>query len=126
LLEPEPGARFADDVRFKWYWYRRLGANEKFALRLESIGSPDQFEWWVTEEGLVNSGGDIYPMAAQTIVSGGASYPVPDGYRFEINAGVGPIPPGSALWSITVVGETPERKWQISERSEERPIFKVP
>jgi hypothetical protein len=116
LLEPESGARFANAVRFKWYWYRRL----------ESMVSPEPFEWWVTEEGLLNSGGAIHPMAAQTIVSGGVAYPVPDGYRFEINGGLGPIPPGQALWSIMVVGETPERKWQISERSEERLIVKVP
>ena len=126
LLEPESGARFADRVRFKWYWYRRLGDNEKFAVRLASSTGTEPFEWWVTEGGLVNSGGAIQPVAGQTLVSGGEVYQVPDGYRFEINAGLDPIPPGAARWSITVVGETPARKWQISHRSEERPIEKVP
>jgi len=126
LLEPESGARFTGKVRFKWYWYRRLGDNEKFSVRLASSTGPEPFEWWVTEEGLVNSGGAIYPMAAQTLVSGGEVVQVPDGYRFEINGGLDPIPLGTARWSITVVGETPARKWQISHRSEERLIHKVP
>jgi hypothetical protein len=126
LLEPESGARFAGKVRFKWYWFRRLGENEKFSVRLASFVNSEQFEWWVTEEGLLDSGGAIQPIPAQTLVSAGKAVQVPDGYRFEINSGVGPIPVGPASWSITVVGETPARKWQISQRSEQRLIYKVP
>jgi hypothetical protein len=126
LLEPESGARFPDRVRFKWFWHRRLGENEKFAVRLASVDGPEQFAWWVTEGGLIDSGGAIHPMGAQTIVSGGAVVHVQGGYRFEINGGLRPIPLGAALWSVAVVGETPRAKWQISEWSEERSIYRVP
>jgi hypothetical protein len=126
LFEPENGARFPDKVRFKWIWNRRLGEDEKFALRLASIAGPEVFEWWVSEGGLLDGGGAIHPMPAQTIVSEGKVYQVGDSFRFEINAGVRPLPPGAALWSVAVVGERPEKKWQISQRSEERLIYKVP
>jgi hypothetical protein len=65
-------------------------------------------------------------MPAQTLVSGGTAVQVPDGYRFEINAGLGPMPLGMARWSITIVSETPTRKSKVSQRSEERLIEKVP
>jgi hypothetical protein len=126
LIEPESGARFAGRVRFKWYWHRRLGDYEKFSLRLASTTSTDQFEWWLTEEELLAGGGAIHPMPAQTLVIEGTAYQVSEGYRFEVNAGVGPISLGTARWSIAVVGETSSRKWQISQRSEERLIERVP
>jgi hypothetical protein len=126
LLEPESGARFPDRVRLKWVWYRRLGENEKFSIHVASNEGPEQFDWWVTEEGLVDSGGAIYPVRDKLIISGGIVYQVKDAYRFEINSGLGPLPPGAALWRVAVVGETPSEKWQISQWSEERLIFRVP
>jgi len=102
------------------------GRKLKFSIHLRSSNGPEQFDWWVTEDGLVDSGGAIFPVEGQLIVSGGTVYRVENGYRFEVNSGLGPIPPGEASWRVSVVGEMSSKKWQISHWSEERLIVRVP
>jgi len=126
LLEPESGARFLNKVRLKWSWYRRLGENEKFSIHLRSTNGPEQLDWRVTEDGLIDSGGTIHPLQGQLIVSGGTEYWVENRCRFEVNSGLGAIPPGEAFWRVAVVGEMSSEKWQISHSSEERLIVRTP
>lgn len=111
LVEPESGAGFPHEVRLKWTWHRGLENYEKFAVRWEPIGGPDMGEWWVDEIGIIGGGGAIQP--------------VEGGYRFEVNFGLGSYLDGEAHWSVAVFGEkSPEEKWQISEWSERRQIFR--
>jgi len=110
LLEPESGATFRREVRLKWTWGRRLGDQEKFSIRWEPVSGQGAGEWWVSEGGILAGGGAIHPLE--------------DGYRFEANVGLDPYPVGEAFWSVAVFGETTSEKWQISQWSERRQIFK--
>jgi hypothetical protein len=110
LFEPESGANFRREVRLKWTWHRRLEDQEKFAVRWEPVSGQGAGEWWVSEGGIIAGGGAIHPLE--------------DGYRFEVNVGLDPYPVGEAFWSVAVFGETTSEKWQISQWSERRQIFK--
>jgi hypothetical protein len=110
LFEPESGAGFSKEVRLKWTWYRRLEDDEKFAVRWSPTSGQVVGDWWVSEVGIIGGGGAIYA--------------VEGGYRFEVNMGLGPYPGGEAYWSVAVFGETLTEKWQISQWSEGRQIFR--
>jgi hypothetical protein len=110
LLEPESGASFPKQVRLKWTWDRRLGENEKFAIRWEPVSGQSAGDWWVSEGGILAGGGAIHQLE--------------NGYRFEVSFGLDPYPVGEAYWSVAVFGETTSEKWQISQWSERRQIFK--
>ena len=111
LLEPESGAYFSQEVRLKWLWPRRLADNEKFAVRWESVFGDPVGDWWVDEIGIIGGGGAIHK--------------VDDGYRFEVNFGLGPYPGGEAYWSVAVfVEKSEDEKWQVSQWSERRQIYR--
>jgi len=110
LLEPESGASFPKQVRLKWTWPRRLEEQEKFAIRWEPVSGQGAGDWWVSEGGILAGGGAIQPDEG--------------GYRFEVSFGLDPYPWGEAYWSVAVFGETTSDKWQISQWSERRQIFK--
>jgi len=110
LFEPESGAGFSKEVRLKWTWYRQLEDDEKFAVRWAPTSGQEVGDWWVSEVGIIGGGGAIYA--------------VEGGYLFEVNMGLGPYPGGEAYWSVAVFGETLTEKWQISQWSEGRQIFR--
>lgn len=110
LLEPESGATFAQEVRLKWGWGRRLQSVEKFAVRWEPTSGQEVDDWWVNEEGLLGGGGAIIPIEGR-------------GFVFEVNFGLALYPSGEAYWSVAIFGETETDKWQISEWSEKRLIY---
>ncbi len=112
LFEPESGASFPNEVRLKWTWSRRLEDDEKFAVRWELVEGQVVGDWWVNEAGIVGGGGAIYP--------------VEGGHLFEVNFGLYEYPGGEAYWSVAVFGETLTEKWQISEWSERRHVFRRP
>jgi len=87
-----------------------LADQEKFAVRWEPVSGQGAGEWWVSEGGIIAGGGAIHPLE--------------DGHRFEANVGLDPYPVGEAFWSVAVFGETTSEKWQISQWSERRQIFK--
>ena len=108
LLEPESGAAFADGVRFKILWYRELAESERFAILLASVDGPDVFEWRPSMQDIFSGGGKVDPVA--------------DGFRFEINGGMGSLPRGQALWKVAVFDDGGEGMTQVAPWSEERPI----
>jgi hypothetical protein len=108
LLEPESGAAFADQVRFKILWHRELVESERFAILLASIEGPDVFEWRPSARDILSGGGKVVPVA--------------DGVRFEINGGMGNLPLGAARWKVAVFDDGAEGMTQVSPWSEERPI----
>lgn len=110
LFEPESGAGFSKEVRLKWIWHRRLEDFEKFAVQWKPVSGQDTGDWWVSEVGIFGGGGAIYP--------------VEGGHLFEVNFGLGPYPGGEAYWRVAVFGETLSEKWQISQWSEKRQIFR--
>lgn len=112
LVEPESGACFADKVRLKFTWYRRLEEGESISIYVRSARLPAEFYWQVNE--------------ADAVYGGGAVHPVQGGYRFEVNSSLGLVPEGEAYWSVAIVGDATSPEGQVSPRSEERQIYVVP
>jgi hypothetical protein len=110
LIEPESGAAFPDQVRFKFSWVRMPATSERFSIYLESVDDPATFEWRPKVQDILGGGGDIYPIA--------------EGYRFEVNGGIGTLPPGKALWRVAVFSEDAGEMTQITSWSEERSIIR--
>lgn len=110
LLEPESGAAFPDRVRFKFSWVRMPAENERFSIHLASVDDPVTSEWRPTVQDIIGGGGDVYSIA--------------DGYRFEVNGGLGALPPGRALWRVAVFFDDAGAMTQITPWSEERPILR--
>jgi hypothetical protein len=110
LIEPESDAAFTDRVRFKFSWVRELAANERFAIHLKSVDDPAVFEWRPNAQDIVSGGGNIIQEA--------------NGYRFEVNGGIGALPPGQAHWKVAVFSDDAEAASQIAPWSEDRPIVR--
>jgi hypothetical protein len=110
LVEPEGGAAFVDSVRFKFFWVRELAEGERFSIRLESVDDPAIFEW--------------RPNAQEIIAGGGSIYPIEGGYLYEVNGGMGSLPPGEAFWKVAVLLDDAGGAEQITPWSEERPIVR--
>ena len=109
LIEPPPGAGFKDKVRFKFTWFRRLRADERVSIYVRSADGSASFDWWVSE--------------ADLLAGGGAIYAQDDGFVYEVNSGIGPLPPGEAAWRVAIYLDTPSAKRQISPWSPERRII---
>jgi hypothetical protein len=61
----------------------------------------------------------------QDILGGGGNvYPLADGYRFEVNGGIGALKPGKALWKVAVFLDDAGNMRQMTPWSEERPILR--
>jgi hypothetical protein len=97
-------------VRWKFSWVRELAEGERFSIRLESVDGPAVFEWRPNAQEILAGGGNIYPIAG--------------GYRFEVNGGMGSLPPGQAFWKVTVLSDAAGEPEQIAPWSEERPIVR--
>jgi hypothetical protein len=110
LIEPESGAAFTDRVRFKFSWVRVPAETERFSIHLESVDDPAMAEWRPTMQDILAGGGNVYPTA--------------DGYRFEVNGGIGTLPPGKALWTVAVFSDDSGTITQITPWSEERLILR--
>lgn len=110
LIEPESDAAFTDRVRFKFSWVRELADNERFSIHLESVDDPATFEWRPNVQDIVAGGGNI---AQDT-----------DGYRFEVNGGIGALSQGKAFWKVAVFSDDAGTVSQITPWSEERPILR--
>jgi uncharacterized protein YraI len=110
LIDPPAGASFGDRVRFKFSWFRRLRHDERVSIYLRSANGLDQFDWWVSEADILAGGGAIHAQG--------------DGYVYEVNSGLGSLPPGKAFWRIAVFVDTPAEKRQVSPGSAERPIVR--
>jgi len=108
LFEPENGAVFSGQVRLKWTWGRNLEDHERFAIQWLPLDGQPEDDLWVSE--------------TEIIASAGAIVPVIGGYRFEANVSLASYPPGEAHWRVAVFGDTPDRKYQISQWSETRII----
>ena len=77
---------------------------------MQSIDDPATSEWRPTLEDIIGGGGNVYPLA--------------DGYRFEVNGGMGTLEPGKALWKVAVFLDDAGNITQITPWSEERPILR--
>jgi LysM repeat protein len=110
LFEPESGAHFPSQVRLKWIWPRRLESHERFAVQWLPVCCPKGSDVWVSEGEIIGSDGAIHEVAG--------------GYRFELNFDLAPYPKGEAYWRVAVFGQSPSEKYQISQWSEQRQIFR--
>ena len=84
--------------------------NERFSIYLQSVDDPVASEWQPTVQDIIGGGGNVYPLA--------------DGYRFEVNGGLGALPPGRAWWRVAVFSDAAGTMTQITPWSEERPILR--
>ena len=112
LVEPEEGASFADNARFKFIWYRRLEPNERFSIQIQAVGHPPEYDWWPGEQDILEGGGAIHPTKG--------------GYLYEVNVRLRPVSLGEAHWRVAVMGEQGPQRWQVSPWSAERQIYRVP
>ena len=110
LLEPPAGAAFEDRVRFKFSWYRRLLPHERFSIYVRSVHENAAFDWWASEQDILDGGGAIYA--------------VPGAFVYEVNSGLGPIPSGEAFWRVVVYDDRPGVKRAVCPWSEGRGIVK--
>lgn len=110
LIDPPSGASFGDKVRFTFTWFRRLRPGERVSIYVRSANGVDEFDWWVSEADLLNSGGAIRAQGKEFV--------------YEVNSGLGPLPPGEAFWRVSIFEDTPSAKRQVSPSSQERQIFK--
>jgi hypothetical protein len=112
LKEPPVGAQMPPDrvIRFKFVWSRELRANERVMLHIRSVEHAGEFAWGASREDILYGGGKIYR--------------VPEGVLYEINAGFGNVPPGKAVWKVSIVLDTQSVQRRISPWSAERPIVK--
>jgi hypothetical protein len=94
-----------------------LEPNEKFDITVKSVDTPDEFGWTVNENGITGGGGTI------TQIGDGSG--VGDGFRFEVNFGLGSLPIGEATWQVRVIKEIEGESEQVSLRSEQRQIFRI-
>jgi hypothetical protein len=108
LIEPESGAAFASKVRFKFSWVRMLADNERFSIYLQSADDPAASEWRTSMDDIIGGGGNVYP--------------IDDGYRFEVNGGLGILARGEASWRVAVFVDDAGTLTQITPWSEDRPI----
>jgi hypothetical protein len=110
LLEPPAGAAFENRVRFKFSWYRRLLPYERFSIYVRSVHENAEFDWWASEQDILDGGGAIHAVLGA--------------FAYEVNSGLGNIPPGEAFWRVTVVDDRPGVKRPVCPWSEERRIEK--
>jgi hypothetical protein len=111
LVEPRGGARFGDTVvRYKFTWIRRLEPDERISLHIRTEDGLQVFDWWVSEEDILNGGGAIHEEEGRI--------------RYEVNSGFGRLPRGRLYWKVGVFLDAPDDKRQISPWSMERRILK--
>ena len=84
--------------------------NERFSIHLQSVDNPATSEWRPTVQDILGGGGNVYPLA--------------EGYRFEVNGGMGALAPGKAMWKVAVFSDDSGEMTQITPWSEERPILR--
>jgi hypothetical protein len=110
LVDPPSGASFGDKVRFTFTWFRGLQHDERVSIYVRSADGVNQSDWWVSEADILAAGGAIRAQA--------------DGFVYEINSGLGSLPPGKAFWRVAIFRDTPSDKRQMSPWSQERQIHK--
>jgi hypothetical protein len=115
LVEPLDGDSFPyrATIRFKFTWYRMLEPRERVSVYLQAANGSDTFDWRASAEDILGGGGAIARVGDNE-------------YLFEINSGMGNLPPGETTWKVAIFMDTAPGWQQISPWSQERRITQKP